>query len=98
MDIGVDSWGYEPVTPDEAIQAMKKYNRDFNTYIPEMDKIQRFRIHNDDQHLILDDGLDGRDYFEENCRLEAELEGKALAQTRPQPELDLFENTVSPRM
>lgn len=91
IDVGVDSWGYEPITPDMAIMAMKKYNADFNTYIPEQDMIQRYAIHEDDQHLIVEDGLDGRDFLRENLRLEEELGGKTVAQMRPQKELDLFD-------
>lgn len=92
IDVGVDSWGYQPITPDEAIAAMKKYNPDFNNYIPEQESIQRYFIHEDDQHLILDDGLDGKNYLEQNLRLEEQLEGKTVAQTKPQSELNLFEH------
>jgi calcineurin-like phosphoesterase family protein len=90
MDIGVDSWGYAPVSPDEAILAMKTYNEDFNTYIPEGDTIRRFKIHPDDQHLIVEDGLEGRNFFEQNVRQEIEQGGKALAQMYPQPDNNLF--------
>jgi calcineurin-like phosphoesterase family protein len=92
IDVGVDSWGYQPITPDEAIAAMKKYNPDFNDYIPELERIQRYFIHEDDQHLIVDDGLDGKNYLEQNLRLEEQLGGKTVAQTRPQPEMNLFEH------
>ncbi len=96
MDIGVDSWGYAPVSPDEAIAAMKKYNPDFNTYIPEGDTIRRYRIHENDQHLILDDGLPAQDYLDENTRIEIEQDGRTLAQMRPQPDTNLFPEPSTP--
>lgn len=72
MDVGVDSWGYEPISIEEAVFAMKKYNKDFHSYVPEHKAIQRFRIHENDVGKLADDGLDGRDYLEENLRIEVE--------------------------
>lgn len=35
MDVGIDSWGYAPVTADDAIARMVEWNSDFETYAPE---------------------------------------------------------------
>jgi calcineurin-like phosphoesterase family protein len=35
MDVGVDSWNLSPVTASEAIERMKNWNADFDTYTPE---------------------------------------------------------------
>jgi calcineurin-like phosphoesterase family protein len=94
IDVGVDSWGYQPIAPDEAISAMKKYNADFCEYVPEQERIQRFHIHENDRQLIIDDGLDGRNYLEKNLRLEQQYEGRTLAQMRPQTDTNLFDDIV----
>jgi calcineurin-like phosphoesterase family protein len=39
MDIGIDSWGYAPIRADEAIERMKEWNSDFDTYAPERNEI-----------------------------------------------------------
>jgi hypothetical protein len=91
IDVGVDSWGYQPVSPDEAILAMKKYNEDFNDYVPEQKVIQRYHIHEDDAAYIHDDGLDGRDFLQQNLKREIELGGLPFVQTQSQEEVVLVD-------
>lgn len=34
-DVGVDAWGFAPVTAAEAIERMREWNHDFDSYAPE---------------------------------------------------------------
>lgn len=38
-DVGVDAWGFRPVTADETIERMMSWNHDFDSYAPEFDQV-----------------------------------------------------------
>ena len=39
IDVGVDAWDFQPILASEAIERMKAWNHDFDTYAPELPEI-----------------------------------------------------------